>query len=205
MWKPVLRNTAQAAVLLIAALALSACTTMADRLQGRLEAPPAMGYAIFSLTGSAFEPDRTMLELRYQGISNSSLHGTVHASLLTDTVFGEQGMSPVEGKLELLTLPPGVYRFTEAYGYTPWDDILPMIGPRIVRLPINRDFTIERGETVYLGEIRLDLSYRPEVILTNSQQRDFGHIHRVWHVADTSHIVVRPLAGNNGERLPQQY
>ena len=180
------------AILLLSAL-LAGCASMADQLHGTLEPPASTGRAVVSLTAWAFEPDQTIVELEYQGVSNLAKRGVLYASLATDTVFGEQGMSPVEGKLELLTLPPGEYRFTEAIGYTPSEGF-PDIGPRIVRLPVNRHFEIKAGETVYLGEVRLDLSFKPELILNNRQQRDFGHIHRVWHVTDTSHIAVRTLA-----------
>jgi hypothetical protein len=173
---------------------LTGCTTMADRLHGSLQPPPGEGNAIVSFTAWAFRDDETHAQLRYQGVADSSIKGSLDVSLITDTVFGEEGMSPVGGKLHLLTLPPGQYRFTDVYGYTRDDDGLLFFGTRAVHLPVNRSFTIRPGETVYLGEVRLDMSYRPEVKFQNSQPRDFGHIHRVWHVSDTSHIVVRPLA-----------
>lgn len=180
---------------LVLLVALCGCTTMAERLHGTLAPPPGQGNAVVSVTAWAFNEDDTRVQLLYEGVGNSS-RGSVGASLITDTVFGEEGMSPVAGKLHLLTLPPGEYRFTDAYGYTRDDSGMPFAGldMRAVHLPVNRRFSIHAGETVYLGEVRLDLSYRPELILQNSQARDFGHIHRVWHVTDTSQVVVRPLA-----------
>lgn len=184
--------------LLALTILLGGCASMADQLHGSLEPPLGEGRAIVSLTAWAFQPDRTNAGVEYQGLDDPSIHGTLYASMLTDSVFGEEGMSPVEGKLELLTLPPGNYRFTEAFGYTSEDDFPVSIGPRIVRLPVNSTFRIQPGKTVYLGEIRLDLSYKPELILKNSQKRDFGHIHRVWHVSDTSRIEVQPLVAAPG-------
>ena len=32
-------------------------------------------------------------------------------------IFGPEGSSPRNGKLALLTLPPGQYRFVQAFGY----------------------------------------------------------------------------------------
>lgn len=180
---------------LVVLVFLTGCTTMAERLHGTLAPPPGMGNAVVSLTAWAFNEDDSRVQLFYQGLNNGT-KGGLGASLIVDTVFGEEGMPPVAGKLHLLTLPPGEYRFTDAYGYARNDSGMPFAGldMRSVHIPVNRRFTVNAGETVYLGEVRLDLSYRPELILLNSQARDFGHIHRVWHVSDTSQVVVRPLA-----------
>ncbi|AXK40193.1 hypothetical protein [Crenobacter cavernae] len=179
---------------------LAGCAGMAGKLNGRLDPPAGQGYAVVSLTALAFEADSTRVQAAYQG---GGVRGSVYASLNTDTVFGQEGMSPVEGRLELLTLPAGRYRFVEAYGYTVDDSGVGLFGarmPRSVRLPINRDFCVEAGQTVYLGEIRVDLSYRPELLLKNSQTRDFGHMARVWKIDqnDLNRVLIHPLAEGKG-------
>ncbi|KZE35149.1 hypothetical protein [Crenobacter luteus] len=181
---------------------LTGCASMASKLDGRLDPPAGQGYAVVSLTALAFEPDATRAQVTYRGANG--VQGSVYTSLNTDTVFGPEGTSPVEGRLTLLTLPPGRYRFVEAFGSTVDDPDggFPFGGSsaRSVRLPIGRDFCVAAGETVYLGEIRVDISYRPELILKNSQARDFGHMARVWKVGadDLNRVRVSPLADGGG-------
>ena len=154
---------------------LSGCASMADRLHGSLTPPPGRAYAILSLTGKAFNPD-----LATVGMSVRDAQGRVVAedvaSLLTDTVFGEEGMSPVEGKLVLLELPPGDYRLAGVWGH--WSDA---------------PFHLDAGETVYLGQVQLEMSFLPEVKLSDEQKRDFGHMRRVWKIPDLSRVAARPL------------
>jgi hypothetical protein len=97
------------------AISASACSTMADRLQGSITPPPGYGYAIVSLTAKAFDQDSANTGLH---IADSSGHVVANgrASMNTDTVFGEEGMSPVDGRLLLFALPPGHYQVTDAWG-----------------------------------------------------------------------------------------
>lgn len=177
--------------LLLTPLLLAACTTMADRLQGSITPPAGYGYAIVSLTARAFDQDS----------ANAGLHvvndaGTVvaegRASMNTDTVFGEEGMSPVDGRLQLFALPPGHYQIADAWGS--WVEELGWSNQwRSVTLPVHAGFDISAGSSVYLGEIFLDLSLRPELKLSDQQKRDFGHMRRVWKVKDLSSVQIRPL------------
>lgn len=178
-------------ILLLTCLILSGCQSMATQLGGSLTPPPGQGYAVVSLTARSFEPDSSHVEARFVGLDGGP-GGRISASLLTDTVFGEEGMSPAAGKLALLTLPPGRYRFVEAIGYYPDTGFLR--GVRIARLPMRHDFAVTAGQASYLGEIRLDLSNLPDVEVRDAQRRDFGHIRRVWHVDDLSPLQVELLA-----------
>ncbi len=180
-------------LLLICCLTLAGCATVAKQLNGSLQPPPGYGYAIVSMTALAFEPDASSIEAIYVPDGAPGRGGNIHASLLTDSVFGEAGSSPVEGKLALLTLQPGNYRFVEAIGYYP-QEIAGWRTRQIIRMPMSAPFTVTAGRAVYLGEIRLDLSYRPELLLRDGRPRDFGHIRRVWHVEDLSPIDVRLLS-----------
>jgi hypothetical protein len=68
----------------------------------------------------------------------------------TDTVFGEEGMSPVDGRLLLLALPPGHYQVADAWGNwieeSGWGSQW-----RSVTLPIHAGFDISAGSSTYLG------------------------------------------------------
>ena len=176
---------------------LAGCTTMADQLHGSLKPPPGQGYAIFSMTVRTFTPDSASANLNWRGLDNSR-HGTVWASFNTDTVFGEEGMSPVEGKLQLVALPPGKYELQDAYGQWNNGDIGWWSYRRIARFVLNKPFDIREGETVYLGEVRFNLDNLPDVELSDAQRRDFGHMRRVWKVNDLSSIEIHPFTGRIG-------
>ena len=183
-----LRNTI---LIPLVALLLAGCTSMATRLNGTLTPPDGHGYAILSLTAKAFDPDSVTA-----GVQITDDHGRYVTNQLadmnTDTVFGEQGMSPVEGKLILLTLTPGRYQAAQAWAH--WNEPSGMWAQhRYQTFPLAAPFSVAVGETVYLGEIQLDLSLLPEMKLNNTYPRDMGHIHRVWKVPDTQTIHVRLL------------
>lgn len=153
-------------ILFSALLLLAGCATPAKELKGSLTPPAGMGYAIVALAGWAFDPDSATLEADYAG-ENGQPGGRIYASLLTDSLFGPEGSSPRNGKLALLTLPPGQYRFVQAFGYYK-QDMGFWSGQKITRFPMNAPFVVRAGEAVYLGEIWLDLSYRPELQIRGS-------------------------------------
>jgi len=177
--------------MLLAAIMLSACTTMADRLQGSITPPPGYGYIIVSLTAKAFDQDSANVGLHILD-SKGDMVANGRASMNTDTVFGEEGMSPVDGKLLLLALLPGHYQASDAWGNwieeSGWGSQW-----RSVTLPIHAGFDVTAGSSTYLGEVFLDLSMRPELRLSNQQKRDFGHMRRVWKVNNLSDIQIKPL------------
>lgn len=177
--------------LILAAALLSGCTTMADRLQGSITPPPGYGYAIISLTARAFDQDSATAGIHIAD-STGAIVANGRASMNVDTVFGEEGMSPTDGRLQLLTLPAGHYQLTDAWGN--WEEESGWGNQwHSTRQPIHADFDISAGSSVYLGEVFLDLSLRPEVRLSNQQKRDFGHMRRVWKVQDLSSVQIRPL------------
>ena len=178
-------------ILFSALLLLAGCATPAKELKGSLTPPAGMGYAIVALAGWAFDPDSATLEADYAG-ENGQPGGRIYASLLTDSLFGPEGSSPRNGKLALLTLPPGQYRFVQAFGYYK-QDMGFLSGQKITRFPMNEPFVVQAGEAVYLGEIWLDLSYRPELQIRDTLQYNLGQIQRVWHVNDTSALRVEIL------------
>lgn len=178
-------------LVLLTFLWLTGCTTMADRLQGSIQPPPGYGYAIFSLTGRAFEPDTATASLNWQSLDTLQ-NGTVWASMNTDTIFGAPDTGMSEGKLELLTLPPGRYMLTTAYGN--WMEEGAWSRYRKMQTyPLNLPFNVIENKAVYLGEIQLDMSYRPSVNLLDSHVRDFNHMKRIWKVQDMSPVITQLL------------
>jgi len=184
--------------LLLTPFLLSACSTMADRLQGSITPPPGYGYAIVSLTAKAFDQDSANTGLHIAD-NNGQVVANGRASMNTDTVFGEEGMSPVDGRLLLFALPPGHYQAADAWGNwveeSGWGSQW-----RSVTLPIRAGFDISAGSSVYLGEVFLDLSMRPELKLSNQQKRDFGHMQRVWKVNNLSTVRISPLQAPASEQ-----
>lgn len=181
-------------IMLILALALLAgCSSIPPPLkQGTLTPPAGQAYAIVSLTARAFEQDSASATLLVTDASGR-VAASGRAHMATDTVFGQEGMSPAEGRLLLFTLPPGDYRLAQAWGYwredrgTMWSGMM-----RSASFPLNAPFSLKEGEAVYLGEVFLDLSYRPEVTLRDARTRDTGHIQRVWKIQDIGALRMAP-------------
>lgn len=185
----------QILILCLASL-LAGCTTLADSLHGALTPPPGMAYAVFSMTVHTYTPERASSTVRWRNL-DSQQQGSLTANYATDTVFGEEGMSPVDGRLQLLALPPGRYTLADAYGH--WNDehadTLISTRQRSAHFQLDRTFELRPGETVYLGEIRFNLDNLPDVAFSDARRRDFGHMQRVWKVKDTSSITLRPFNG----------
>ncbi|QEL55927.1 hypothetical protein [Chromobacterium paludis] len=181
-----LRRTALIALL----AALSGCASIASRLHGSLTPPPGQAYAIVSLVGKAFDPDRATIGLTVSDAQGRPAAQEV-ASLLTDTVFGEQGMS--EGKLALLTLPPGDYRLSGAWAHWVEEGAFGA-EMKMKQFRLDAPFRLAPNETVYLGEVWMDLSFLPEVQLRDERGRDFSHMRRVWKIDNLDQVRLRPLA-----------
>ncbi|WP_053077275.1 hypothetical protein [Chromobacterium sp. LK11] len=175
----------------LCALLLAGCATMADRLRGSLEPPAERGYAIVSLTGKSANPDSATLGL---DIANASgrVVAADSASLLTDTVFGEQGKSMAEGKLMLFTLEPGSYRVEQVWAN--WlEDGAWGVNRKMRSFRLAAPFEVKRGEAVYLGNVEVEMSFLPEARLRDESERDFAHVRRIWKIKDVSGVQLRPL------------
>ncbi|MBM2884484.1 hypothetical protein JFK97_08815 [Chromobacterium phragmitis] len=182
----------RSALLCFSLALLSGCATMADRLRGSLTPPPGQAYAVVSLAGRAFNPDSATLGLTVSNAQGREAAQDI-ASLTTDTVFGEEGMSPAEGKLVLLTLPPGDYRLSSVWAHWVEDGVFGA-DMKIKQFKLNAPFHLEPNEAVYLGEVWVDMSFLPEVALRDERKRDFGHMRRIWKVEDLSAVQIRPLS-----------
>ncbi|OWY40674.1 hypothetical protein CEK28_02375 [Xenophilus sp. AP218F] len=173
-------------------MSLAGCSTMADKLNGSLTPPPGLGYAILSLTGKAFDPDRATVGIVIRD-SAGRVAAEDQASLLTDTVFGEEGMASQEGKLMLFKLLPGQYQVSQVWGH--WVDDTPLMpGLRMQSFPLALPFEVKANQAVYLGQVQLEMSFLPEIGVADERRRDFGHMRRVWHVPELSAVAIRPLS-----------
>ncbi|WP_146176656.1 hypothetical protein [Chromobacterium sp. Panama] len=178
-------------VLALCAFLLSACAGMAERLRGSLEPPAERGYAILSLTGKSANPDSATLGLNIANAAGRVVAAD-SASLLTDTVFGEQGKSMAEGKLMLFTLEPGQYRVEQVWAN--WlEDGAWGVSRKMRSFRLAAPFELKRGETVYLGNVDVDMSFLPEARLRDEAERDLAHIRRIWKIKDVSGVQLRPL------------
>ena len=178
-------------VLALGALLLTGCANMAERLRGSLEPPAEHGYAIVSLTGKSTNPDSAMLGLDIANAAGRVVAGD-SASLLTDTVFGEQGKSMAEGKLMLFTLEPGQYRVERAWAN--WlEDGAWGVSRKMRSFRLAAPFEVKRGEAVYLGNVDVEMSFLPEARLRNESERDLAHVRRIWKIKDVSGVQLRPL------------
>lgn len=182
---------------LCAVALLAGCTTMADTLHGSLTPPAGLGYAVFSMTVRTYAADQASAGISWLGLDNER-YGNVSANFGTDTVFGAAGMSPVDGKLQLLPLPPGRYQLQDGYGR--WNDREEwwQMNSRYARFVLNKPFEVRAGETVYLGEVRFNLDNLPDVDFLDSRQRDYGHMQRVWKVNSLDGVIARPFSGKAG-------
>ncbi|SCK25771.1 hypothetical protein [Vogesella sp. LIG4] len=184
-------------LMLFFAVLLAGCSTMADQLHGSLQPPAGTGYAVFSMTVRTLTPDHAWANLSWRGLDNNR-HGMLYSNFATDTVFGEEGMPPADGKLQLLALPPGRYRLQDSYAHwvdDPGDNpVFNYKGYAVFHL--NKDFEVKAGQTVYLGNIRFNLDNLPDVVFGSEQRRDFGHMKRVWKVSDLNAVLVQPYSGS---------
>lgn len=174
--------------LLIGTLVLVGCATPASNLNGTLTPPQGMAYVIVAVSGVSYEPDYTHLEVRYRSLK-SEVKGSIHVNLFQDTIFGYPLGNMTPGKLALLRLPPGKYYFDGAYG----NYMNPDEGGKVVSFPLSAEFTLGDGEVIYLGEIKLDLSLKPELTTSNQQTRDFAHIERIWQIKNLTPIKIKPI------------
>ena len=179
------------------ALLLAGCTTMAERLHGSVQPPAGLGHAVLATTVRTYAPETASATLYWRGLDNN-LAGSLRTDFALDTIFGPAGSPSVDGKLQLLALPPGRYQLDSAIAHWRNDNgggdlIINM--PRSARFALNLPFSVQAGHSVYLGDIRFNLDYRPDVTLLDSRQRDYAHMQRVWKVNDSASVQPQLLPG----------
>lgn len=178
---------------------LAGCATQTPephaRLAGKLSPRAGKAYVVVSLTADTFQTSHTYLAARFsqpytgEGLALQFGH-SIQAKLGSDRI-GE-GDASVPGKLQLLELEPGRYEFSEATSNWP-DPAGREPFSQSNRLPMRHSFEVQAGESVYLGEIRLQLNDRPQVSIIDAHERDFRHIGSQWKISDLSPLQIRLL------------
>ena len=185
---------------LFAACALAAllagCATTADQLRGSMQPAAGQGHAVLAMTVQTYSPENASATLYWHGLDNN-LAGTLRADFALGGISGPEGSPPATGTLQLLALPPGRYQLDRAvarWADSGGSDITPL-SPRSASFALNLPFSVAAGHSVYLGDIRFNLDYRPDVTLLDSRQRDYAHMQRVWKVSDSASVQPQLLPG----------
>ncbi len=184
----------------IAALAsvalLAGCASQvippAQRLHGELAPRAGKAYAIVALTSDSQRGHRTLFAT-FSRIAPAERLALTPAQRIQsrpdmERIGGaEQGMP---GALHLLELEPGEYEFTEAGSHWPDPAGREPYGEQI-RLPLKHRFSLQTGESVYLGELRLTLDAPPSATVVDAHQRDFRHVTEQWQVNSVAPVIIR--------------
>ncbi|AOX99824.1 hypothetical protein [Jeongeupia sp. USM3] len=173
---------------------LAGCASLKPQTDaGKLVPPPGQGYAVLAFTLNSLEPDSGDANLVFNG---GGVSGNLYASENTDYIRAPGNVPDDKGRLTFAALPPGDYTITHVYGYWGMPDTLGQAGMRnVISLPRQDRFTVRAGEVVYLGDFHLNMNFKPDVVLSNQQARDFNHMKVMWGVSDFSNVQTRLLSG----------
>ncbi|MBM3114905.1 hypothetical protein [Jeongeupia naejangsanensis] len=176
---------------------LAACASMKPQTDaGKLQPPPGQGYAVLAFTLHSLQPDSGDANLVFNG---AGISGNLYASENTDYIRAPGNVPDDKGRLTFTALPPGNYTISHVYGYWGMPDTLGQAGMRnVISLPRQDRFTVRAGEVVYLGDFHLNMNFKPDVVLSDQQARDFNHMKVMWGVSDFSNVKVQLL--NQGDK-----
>ncbi|GAA5786344.1 hypothetical protein [Chitiniphilus shinanonensis] len=179
-------------IVVLAALALTACAAFRPKVEnGQFAVLPGQGAALIAVTMTTFDPDTAQAGVVINGVGGNT---SVLAQQLTDYIRAPGDEPDGKGRLFLISLPPGDYRITEAYGS--WmQEIGGWRYREYVNVPRNDPFHVDAGRVVYLGQMNVNLNYRPDAQTSDTRVRDLNHAQVLWGVTDTSNIDFRPLSG----------
>ena len=167
----------------------------AKQLAGSLSPRAGKAYAVVSLGNGSSQPSSTYLNARYsadkaQDSMAWELGYSLLAAMASDRIGS--GDNAVPGRLFLLELEPGSYRFFEANSNWP-DPAGREPYSKSTRLVMQHSFEVQPGDAVYLGEIQLNLGNPPQVKIVDAHERDFRHISNEWKISDLSPLKQRLL------------
>ncbi|WP_432721183.1 hypothetical protein R0381_002656 [Jeongeupia wiesaeckerbachi] len=176
---------------------LAGCASLKPQTDdGKMLPPPGQGYAVLAFTLQSLQPDSGDANLVFSG---AGVNGQFYASENVDYIRAPGNIPDDKGRLAFAALPPGDYTISHVYGYWGMPDALGQAGMRnIISLPRQDRFTVRAGEVVYLGDFHLNMNFKPDVMLSDQQTRDFNHMKVMWGVSDFSNVQVRPLARGPG-------
>ncbi|TJZ74242.1 hypothetical protein [Chitiniphilus eburneus] len=178
-------------IIIIAALALSACAAFRPKVEnGQFAVQPGQGAALIAVTMTSFDPDTAQAGVVINGVGGNIY---VQAQQYTDYIRAPGDEPDGKGRLFLINLPAGDYRITEANGS--WmQEIGGWRYREYVTVPRNDPFHVDAGRVVYLGQMHINLNYRPDAQTSDTRARDLNHAQVLWGVTDTRNIDFRPLS-----------
>ncbi|WP_035060662.1 hypothetical protein [Andreprevotia chitinilytica] len=177
------------ALLCVSALAACAAPRPMQMNGEQLAAAPLRGSVIVAVTLDSLNPDNARAILT---ISGNGQQRQVYASEALNFIRAPGNTPDARGELALVELPPGDYRIEGVRGEwrEPWIGAMEPMW-HYINVPLNAAFHLNEGEVLYLGDVHLSLNYRPTARITDQSRRDFNHMNSVWHVPDTSNVVVK--------------
>lgn len=193
------RRTLLASLILL--LAGCASQQPPQNLAGSLSPRAGKAYAVVSLSSDDTRPSSTYLNARYtsaavqQGIT-MDFGRSIQTALANDRIGSGEGSVP--GRLFLLELEPGRYQFFEANSHWP-DPAGREPFSQSNRLVMQHSFEVAPGDALYLGEIQLNLSNRPQVNIIDAHERDFRVISNEWKINDLSPLKVKLLQADSNQ------
>lgn len=184
-------------------LVLAGCASQQPlpNLSGSLSPRAGMAYVVVSLSSDDTQPSSTYLNARYtsatvqQGIT-MDFGRSIQTALANDRIGSGEGSVP--GRVFLLELEAGRYQFFEANSH--WPDAAgrePFSQSN--RLVMQHSFDVAPGDTLYLGEIQLNLSNRPQVNIIDAHERDFRVIRDEWKINDLRPLKVKLLQADSNK------
>lgn len=178
-------------VLLMGCLLLTACASFRPPLDnGRLSPAPGQGLVIIALTAQSFSDETADLALYISGASGTSLS---QMRLATDFIRAPGSTHNSTGRLLVLPLTAGQYEITRATGSWRRDSSNAFFMREFISVNIQQPFHIAAGEVVYLGQVHVNMNFRPDVVFSQNTERDFFDLQARSGVTDVSNIVIRPL------------
>ena len=186
------------AVLASVMLLLAGCASQpgpAKQLAGSLSPRAGKAYAVVSLGNASSQPSSTYLNARYSADKAQDgmaweLGYSLQAAMASDRIGS--GDSAVPGRLFLLELEPGSYRFFEANSNWP-DPAGREPFSQSHRLLMQHGFDLQPGDAVYLGEIRIETGSQPQLSIVDAHERDYRHISNEWKINDLSPLKIKLL------------
>ena len=192
-------------VSLLLLFCLAACAgapTIAQRTSvelaaGAIAVPKGYGVAIVSLALTTQDTENTRANVVMQGpLGPQTL--SVHSR--TDQIFASGRQANPAGKVFVMTLPVGEYRFSELMGE--WRIYSKVSGGvRNFKLPMDKQFSISEAQLVYLGSIDLDVNIRTELGYSNQWARDRQDIANRYQVTDFNNVKTQLLSTPSTRRV----
>jgi hypothetical protein len=170
---------------------LTGCASLRPPVEnGRLSPAPGQGLAIIALTAQSFSDETADLALHIAGANGIS---TSHMRLATDFIRAPGSTHNSTGRLLVLPLPAGHYMVSNATGSWRRDSNNAFFMRQFINVNIQQPFSIAAGEVVYLGQVHVNMNFRPDVTFSQNTERDFFDLQARSGVTDVSNIVIRPL------------